>query len=835
MIRRAWRRLLATPVFTIFAVLSLALGVGVTTAIYAVIVPLTRTGLDVPHADRIGVVTGASAFNDGRSIWQSVMSRSDFEDARRAVPEADAAAVSAPFLQSLVTESATENVIGEAVNGRYFSMLRVAPRYGRVIQPADDLTPTRVVVLGHQFWRTRLAADEGVVGRTLRLGGEPFEIVGVADESFSGLNYQLQAPTAVFVPLASTTMFPNSAAPGDVTDRRRRQLTVLIDLSSPADTSRLSAAVLAAGRRLDEAYPLDFRRTDTSGPVIRPRNWAVSTLADVDDRFGAALSRGRLIIMTIVGLVLVVACTNLANLVLARGSTRRHELAVRRALGASRTRLILEELSETMLLAVMGGVGAVIVARLLMNAFGSVSLPISETLVVQLAPSADMGTWLLAAVSLVGSLMVFGIAPAVQLTRTDLRTALGTEAGSTGELKWRTKRILISVQVMISLAFFLIAAFAVRIALFEQARPSGVDVERLAAGSFNFRLPPWTDVTARDAVDRVLAVAASEKAIERAAVSSGLPFGTQFTPSAAMTTPEKPFMTGRSDYPDALLLAATPAIFDTLGVEIVRGRGFEATDTAGSAAIVVLSELAARHAFGSTDVLGRELHLRYSGNSAEPERVSTVTVVGIAADTDTVQRLSRRTGVAYLPLAQHYEPWLMLVARTSREPADLVPMLRAVVKRAAPDLALDRPGPAALLVNGPFVLVDVISRAAGGLALLAMALAMAGLFGVMSHLVSRRTREMGVRLALGAQPRQIRRLVIGDGLAPVGGGLVMGLIIGFLVRWLMRSAYNAPLTATDAIVFVLAPLPILVAAVIACYWPAERASRVEPNVALRDL
>lgn len=835
MIRRAWRRLLATPVFTIFAVLSLALGVGVTTAIYAVIVSLTRSGLDLPHADRIGVVTGASAFSDGRSIWQSVMSRADFEDVRRALPDADAAAISAPFVQSLVTDSATENVIGEAVNGRYFSLLAVSPHHGRVIQPMDDGTPARVVVLGHQFWRTRFAADDAVVGRTLRLGGEPFEIIGVAAESFSGLNYQLQSPTAVFVPLASTTLFPSSAAPGDTTDRRRRQLTVLFDLTSPPEASRLSAALLAAGRRLDEAYPLDYRRSDASGPVIRPRNWAVSTLTHVDDRFGAALSRGRLIIMAIVGLVLVVACTNLANLVLARGSTRRHELAVRRALGASRTRLILEELSETALLAVMGGTGALIVARVLMNAFGSVSLPISETVVVQLTSSADVGTWTLATVSLLASLVVFGIAPAVQLTRTDLRTTLGAEAGSTGELRWRTKRLLISIQVMISLAFFLIAAFAVRIALFERARPSGMDVERLAVGSFNFRLPPWTETTARDAVDRVLAVAASEPAIDRAAMSSGLPFGTQFTPSAAMTTSEKPFLTGRSDYPDALLIAATPSIFETIGVEIVRGRGFEPSDTAASAGVVVLSELAARHAFGSTDVLGRELHLRYSANSAEPERVSIVKVIGVAADTDTVQRLSRRTGVAYRPLAQHYEPWLMLVARTSGEPAELVPVLRHVVKRATPDLALDRPTAAALLVNGPFVLVDVISRAAGGLAVLAMVLAMAGLFGVMSHLVSRRTREMGVRFALGAEPHQIRRLVIGDGLAPVGGGLVMGLIIGFMVRWMMRSAYNAPLTTTDAMVFVLAPVPILLAAVVACYWPARRASRVEPNVALRDL
>jgi ABC-type antimicrobial peptide transport system permease subunit len=187
-----------------------------------------------------------------------------------------------------------------------------------------------------------------------------------------------------------------------------------------------------------------------------------------------------------------------------------------------------------------------------------------------------------------------------------------------------------------------------------------------------------------------------------------------------------------------------------------------------------------------------------------------------------------------VPLAQHFEPVLVLLGRTAGDPAGLVTTLRSLAQRADPDLVLDRASTAALAVTGMYVLVDVVSRLAGALAALALGLGMVGLFGVLSHLVSRRTREMGLRMAVGADPRQIRLLVLGDGLQPVGSGLAMGYLLAAGVRLLVRVAYNSPLSAGDALVFLLAPLPIVAAAILASYWPARRASRVHPNAALRD-
>ena len=831
---RAWRRLWATPVFTIFAVISLALGVGVTTAIYAAIAFLGRPGLDVPRADRIGVMLGTDLFRS-RASWRGLVSRPDFDDLCAAVPPLKQAAVSAPFAQSLVDGDVSEVVVGEAVNGNYFGLFALQPGIGRLIQPADDEQPARVVVLAYSHWQARFAGDPSIVGRVVRLGGMPFEVIGVAPDGFDGLAEQSLRPTTVWVPLAATGLFASSAAAPAHPDRLRRQLSVLVELP-PSGFGSLSNEVAAAGLRLDRDYPAQLGGSDTGLPRTLPRGWIVTPVADATSPGAGRVTQVIATVMLIVGLVLVVACTNLANLVLARGAGRQHELAVRRALGASRLRLIADQLAEAGWLAVMGGVGAFIVARLMIVWFTSARLPVSEAFVATIAPQVDFGTILLAAGAVLASLLVFGLAPAIHLTRVQLRPVLATDGANTGHVRWRARRGLIEAQVAISLSFFLIAAFAVRIVVAERTRPSGVDVERLALGLLSTHLQNWNESRAYAAIDRVAQLAASEPAIEAVAIASGMPFGVNLTPIARLTTPDRPFgpVATVNDYPFAPLIAATPSIFATLGVDVIRGRAFDDRDTAGAPRVAVLSEAAARDVFGSPDVVGREVLVR-TPSGFEKSEVTTVTVVGIASDTDTQARFSREAGTLYLPIAQHYERGLMLIGRTGGDPADLVLPLQRLAREADPDLVVDRLGPASAQIVGAYVLVGVVSRVAAGLAALAMVLAMAGLFGVLSHLVSRRTREMGVRMALGADAGNIRSLVIRDGLRPVLGGIVIGLVVGLGVRLLLSRSYDSPLSADDAVVFVLAPLPILFSALVACYWPARRASHVDPNVALRQL
>lgn len=835
MFSRAWRRLRATPIFTSFAVASLALGLGVTSAIHAVVSSLTETGIATPVADRVGLVVGSDPLDASRLSWRSVLSRGDLADLRLGCTHAQDAAASARFAQSLVTAALAEVVTAEAVTGNYFHLLEIEPARGRLLQPADDTAPSRIAVLSHQFWQTRFGGDESALGSVVRIAGEPFEIVGIAADGFSGLTDRIQSATALWVPLAATSMFSSHASPpADSGDRRRRQLSVLIPIDHGATLEAVSAEVHAVGERLDAAHPIDLRASTDSAPQRIARSWSVRSITEVNDAADRTMARAETIVMAIVAMVLVVACTNLANLVLARGTGRQHELAVRRALGASRSRLVVQELAETGLLAALGGVGAYLVARLLMLWFASASLPISESLIVQVRPRFDVVTVVAAALLLLLSLAVFGLWPALQVTRGSLREALSGESGATGQLRWRAKRRLIAIQVAISVAFFLIAAFAVRMVVGERTGSSGIDLDRLVVGLVNFRLPPWDEPQARDAIERVTAAAVAEPTLSGAALSSGMPFGTNYTPFAELSRPDEPFAPGRR-YTHAALLAATPSIFTTLGVPILHGRAFDARDAQAGEPVAVLSAHAARQVFGMTDATGRILLVRHGASQGDVERVSTVTVIGIAGDTDTQHRYSRELGAIYRPLAQHYEPLLTLIGRTNGDPGQAIGALRALARRADDDLVVDRPATAAMALTGAFVLMNVVSRAAGGLAVLALLLAMAGLFGVLSHLVARRTREMGLRMALGADASRIRRVVIADGLRPVIAGVILGLLLGVIGRLLLRAAYANPISAPDFIVFGLAPIPIIAAAVLACYWPARRAARVNPNEALRDL
>jgi hypothetical protein len=458
-------------------------------------------------------------------------------------------------------------------------------------------------------------------------------------------------------------------------------------------------------------------------------------------------------------------------------------------------------------------------------------------MVVQIDPKVDGSTVAVAATSVLGSLAVFGLAPALQVTRTALRPQLATDGGATGHLRWRARRRLIALQVAISLSFTLIAAFAVRVALGEQLRPSGIDVDRLAVGMLNFRIPSWNKARALDAVDRLLAIAKTFPEIEAVAVSSGMPFGTTYTPHAELILPGRPLQGNQDDFTAAPFLASTPSIFRALGVPIVAGRPFDERDTAGAAPVIVLSEITARQVFGTTNVVGRPVLLRSGFNMSDDGAVNTLTVIGIAGDTDTQRRYSRTVGAVYVPLVQHFEPTLALSARaaTGKDPAEILSAMKLLGRRADPDLVVDRPATAAMTMTGAYVLVGVVSRAAGALALLALVLSMAGLFGVLSHLVARRTREMGLRMAVGADPARIRRLVIVDGLRPVLAGIVLGWVVGVLARYGLRAVYGSAWSASDLLVFGLAPVPIVVAAFIACYWPARRASKVDPNEALREL
>jgi putative ABC transport system permease protein len=818
-LRLAARRLLATPLFTLFAVLSLAIGVAVTTAVYSVVDSIFLRDAGARDPDRLLMVVSPY---DGLIVHGSI-SLPDFQDLRAAQTSFTSISASAAFTPAVASSFTTELLAAEAVDGAYFSTLGVSPVIGRTIQPADDAGAARVVVLSHALWRRRFAANPAVVGQTIRISGQPFEVVGVAAASFEGVRGRLVG-TRLWIPLSTSAAAsaPRSAIP----PRDRRQLVVFGRLAPAVTAAAASAELSAIAAALDTSFP---PRTPSGQPRATERPWKGKTMAAMarDDLY---LRRSGLTIVALVALVLAVACTNLANLVLARGAARQHEIAVRRALGASRWRLVREQCAESLLLATAGGVAAYVVFQglcVLMDAEFNLVLPMGGRWILAVRPAPDATALWIATASLLVSLVVFGLEPALQLTRSrDLRGELAAGVGVLGAPKTRRQRTLLRWQVAISAGFFIVATMFVKYTIAEARHDPGIDLNRLGVAVLNFRTQQWDEARVRRTVDRVVEAARQDQAIEAVSVSTGLPLG---LPALRLTISQPDTATaGESDRHRATGVAATPSLFQTIGVPILRGRGFDDRDHAAAAPVVVLSELTARRIFGTSDAVGRPVVVQ------EPFHM-TATVIGVARDTDVGYVFGESRPVVYLPLAQRYEPFLAIVARSTGDAAIAVRALRAALREVDPDLAVE------VIDTGRTVLAgaSLFRRAAGLTALalggLTLALAMVGLFGIQSHTVAHRTREIGVRISLGASPGQIKRMVLKDGYRPVVEGLAIGLFIGVIGRAIVRAYTDLAVSIVDPWLFFVVPIPLIVAAFCACYFPARRAAGVDPNVALRHL
>ena len=828
-LRLAARRLLATPLFTVFAVLSLAIGVAVTTAVYSVVDAVFLRDAGARDPDRVVIVVTPY---DGLFVHGSI-SLPDFQDLRAAQTSFTSISASASFTPAVASSVTTELLAAEAVDGAYFSTLGVSPAMGRTIQPADDAGAARVVVLSHALWRRRFGANPAVVGQSIRISGQPFEVVGVAAASFEGVSGPLPG-TRLWIPLSTSALRATvdqaaeaSAPRSAISPRDRRQLVVFGRLAPAVTVAAASAEVSAIAAALDTSFP---PRTPSGQPRATERPWKGKTMAAISGDDTLAFRRVGRTIVALVALVLAVACTNLANLVLARGAARQHEIAVRRALGASRWRLVREQCAESLLLATAGGLAAYVVFQglsVLMDVEFNLVLPEGGRWILAVRPAPDGTALWIATASLLVSLVVFGLEPALQLTRSrDLRGELAAGVGVLGAPKARRQRTLLRWQVAISAGFFIVATMFVKYTIAEARHDPGIDLKRLGVAVLNFRTQQWDEARVRRTVDRVVEAARKDQAIEAVSVSTGMPLG---LPAMRLTLSQPEIAIGGTpDRYSAVGVAATPSFFETIGVPILRGRGFDDRDHAGAAPVAILSEFTARRIFGTSDAVGRPVVVEGNG------RV-TATVIGVARDTDVGYVFGESRPVVYLPLAQRYEPFLAIVARSTGDVAMAVRALRGALRQVDPDLAVEVIGTGRTVLAGASVFFRAAGVAALALGGLTLALAMVGLFGIQSHTVAHRTREIGVRISLGASPSQIQRMVLRDGYRPVVEGLVLGLFIGVIGRVIVRAYTDLDVTVIDPWLFFVVPIPLIVAAFCACYFPARRAAGVDPNVALRHL
>jgi predicted permease len=832
----ALRRLAKAPLFTSFSIVTLAGSVAATTVAFAVVHAVLWTRPPIADLDRLVDVSGErfiGARTSGAFSWP------DFADlsARQTMFTALAAGtqVQVPF----VGGQASAIVGAGAVSGEFFRTLGIRAVAGRMLEPSDDRPDAEpVAVISYNLWRLRFDGSPAAIGTTVRLDGQPFRVVGVTPRGFNGADLStLDRASAIWMPLhvavGEVPYFLNGRqqtvrellASGD---RDARWLGVRARLRAERTIEQASQEVRAIGGQVEESFPSP--RPSDSGRASRfhGRRWSAGP--PPDDR---PLAAGRLFI-ALVGFVLLIGATNLANLGLARGAAREHEFAVRRALGASRADLIREQLLETAFVgAAASGLGWLAVRAALRQLV--FEIPGRPDQFLLLEPLVSGPLLMFAIVTGLAALAITGLWPALQVTGPRLRGGVAS-AGATTPPFWHFHRRMIRWQVAGSVTLLFLAAACIG-AVLSHARNAVVDVDRLAIATFTFSVNRYDRSSGRAVVDAVLDDVARRPGVSAAAASGDLPFdgggGARIRP---VTLSDEPLTTHGDPMRSVQLVPATPEIFRTLGVQLLRGRGLGAVDTASTPAVAVINAAFAERLWGTADVVGRELVLwppaRQSDAPAPAFR--QVTIVGVASDTGGVGLRSRQAGVLYVPMNQHAISRAVITVRSSGDDPNVALMsLHAAIRQVAPDLVLGEIGTGSRLLGGAGLALGLLVSLVTPIGTLALLFAMTGLFGILSELVSRRTREFGVRSALGASRGRMMQLVLRDGLQPVLGGLVLGAFVGAVSRSMVASALSLPVKVVDPVEFLAVTVLLLGAAAGACYWPARRAARVDPNIALR--
>jgi predicted permease len=811
-IRHAWRRLRAAPAFTLFSITTLAMAIGATSATYAVIREATATLPGVAEPDRVAVVYR----NPEGSLPMASFSWPDFQDLRARQTVFASLAGWRMFRSSISGNGWSETTWGELVTGEYFQTLGVTAARGRLLQPFDDRTEApAVAVISYALWQRAFAGSPDVIGRSIKVSGQIFDIVGVASRDFPGLFNGGLLPSGVWVTMGSAKRLPLEGSGVTFAPDARDRYWVM------------AHGRLAPGRSLDEARSELARigeELDRGASMGRSAWGARSETGRVQGVPVVVFQFVTLGLMLLVGLVLIVACTNLTNLTLARLTGRRTEMAVRAALGCTRGRLIRDMLIESTMLAVAGGLAGLGLTWLLTTAIARTPLYIGNGSLL-LTPRVSIAVLAAAALTTSLALVIAGVIPAWRTSRLDLRRIIAADT-SGALLRWRGRRYLITLQVAVSVVLIALAATSVKQIAANLAVDTGIDLDQLAIAQVDFGDQRYDEARARQIVDAVISQMSRRHDVEAAAVSSGLPM------SGALSTPGAT-LSGQGVSAAVELMASTPPVLRTLGVTLTGGRALQASDDPGALPVVVLSEMAANAVFGTTDVIGRDIQIerrRWAGEA--PHRIRTARIVGIAADTDTASGGRRDHGTAYVPLAQHYEGRLLVSVRIA-QPESVLGDLRKAFSSIDPYLAVTQVGTGRALVGPSNVFSQVMLIVSGTLGAFAMALAMAGLSGVLSQLVAGRRREIGVRLALGAPAAAVRRMIINDGMRPVVLGLALGLGLAGVARLGLRPLFQRLVPALDTSLMVGVATLVVIIGLIVCTVPALLASRVDPNTALR--
>ncbi len=817
-VRYAIRWLVRSPGFTLVAIASLAIGIGFNTAVFTIVDAALFRPLPVERPDRlVDVFTGS---RDGERY--STSSYPDYLDFKS---HNDVFSDMLAFSMSLDAVSMTDRsrlALGEVVSGNYFQLLGIKPQIGRTLAPEDDRPGApRVVVISHRLWVRDYGSSLAVVGQPMRIHGQAYSIVGVAPPEFTGLIPIIM--TELWKPLA----YVEEGEPGGIIDtvpsptgtnhldrRGQRWLFIKGRLKEGETFASANANLPVVMKQLSVAYPETNK--DRSVALV-PTN-SVRIHPDAD-RVLMPIATG---LMVVVGLVLLIACANVASMLLARASGRQREIAIRLAIGASRRRLVQQLITESAILAILGAVAGVALAWLLARLVVSIKLPLP----IQLTLGLQIDGRVLAFTTVVAfvAALAAGLAPAFKATRPALVGELKGEVSGArvGGRRWSLRDTLVAIQMAVTMVLLVSAGLLTRSLMSAESAGIGFRPDGLAIVSTDLNLIGYSSDRAHTFFERALERVRAIPGVQSAGLAERTPMSINYVNNRF-------FMPERQDVSDKGIELSVTTVsadyFPTIGVPILEGRNFTPSDTPTSPDVIVVNEAMARRFWPNQSPLGQRIRTRGLDGPAYE-------IVGVVPDYKVSTIGEKPTPYVHFAYTQSPQSGEAIMARTHGDAGALVTAIRRELVALEPNVVFVESQTMEGQIGATLLPARFGAIGVSAVGIVAMVLAAVGLYGVIAYSVARRTREIGIRMALGAEPGSVVSLVMKQGLAVAGAGALVGLLLAFVAAKAIAGALYG-VSYVDPVAWIAALVTLFVVSALANLVPAGRASRVSPSVALR--
>lgn len=817
-IRYALRMLRKSPGFTSVAILTLALGIGANTAIFSLVDSLVLRPVPVVHPGQIVFLT--SARNGKGASPGTVFSYADFTDIRKQTGDvfSEVSAAGVFGKDGLAVDGKSQPMWSTYVTDNFFNLLGIKPALGRLILPSEGgvAGTDPVVVISYAYWKSRFNGDPGVIGKKASVNGVPVTIIGVAPEGFHGLTSLLDFQG--YMPMGMGSVVKDVPEDFLVARENAQFVAVMARLRDEVSLQQAQAALNVVARRLSQQYPtadgsivLGVLPLGPLGLATDPANLGTMSLVSA-------------LFLILAASVLVLACMNIANLFLVRAATRQREMAMRAALGATRTRLIRQLFTESLLLALLGCIAGIILGLGGSRAFSSIPLHTSLPVVLDFRFDWRVFAYALGAAILTGVLV--GIMPALRAAGGNLNEILHEGGRTSTAGGYRMRSALVAAQVGGSLMLLIIAGLFVRSLENAQRTDLGFDASHVLNLTIDPHEAGYTETQAREFFHTLLDRARSLPGVQSASLATSVPMGYGGAAGATLKIDGYHPPRGQGN-PSAGYNAVSSGYFETMHIALLRGREIRDSDTQNSQRVAIIDQTMANRYWRGLDPIGRYFYIL-------DDPGHRIAVIGIARNAVQNQIFWQDQPFFYMPLSQQYSPAVTLQVRSFAAADGVARETSGLIRSLEPAMPVFdvQPMTTALDTLNGFLLFRFAAALAASLGVLGLILAVVGVYGVISYAASQRIHEIGIRLALGAQPMQILKMIFRQGFFIVGAGVLAGILAATAMARLVGNLLYG-VSPTDPITFAAVAVLLSLVALLACYIPARRAMKVDPMVALR--